>query len=52
MAKNESIVKPSEVDPLAAMGVDDVQLRRASNTQKLTTAWFCTLNSVMSSCCH
>jgi hypothetical protein len=37
-------------NPLAAMGVDDQQLRRASGTRQLTTAWFCTLNTMTPAC--
>jgi hypothetical protein len=42
----------ARTNPLAEMGVDDQQLRRAGHAHKLTTAWFCTLNTVMARCCQ
>ncbi len=37
--------------PVGAMGLAETQLRRAAGTSKLTTAWFCTLYTVLSRCC-
>jgi mersacidin/lichenicidin family type 2 lantibiotic len=37
--------------PLSAMGLGKDQLRQAANMNKLTTAWFCTLQSTLGRCC-
>ncbi len=36
--------------PVRAMGLGEDQLRRAARTSQLTTAWFCTLNTMFPSC--
>ena len=39
-------------DPLAPMSLDDAKLRGASKTNQLTTAWFCTLNTIIGPACN
>ncbi len=36
--------------PVNAMGLGDDRLHRAARASKLTTAWFCTLNTQFPSC--
>ena len=44
--------EPKSNDPLAPMSLDDAKLKNASKTSKLTTAWFCTLNTITSPACQ